>query len=122
MKLVRICHSSISTWSGYVIPPHPPGPDMPFLHTHLVRICHSSTPKWSGYAIPQDPPVNLYVPSYPVTFRIFPATTGFYQVFFKLNWTPDRFLTSINALLMMNDPISHTLRPAIPIYFKYIYF
>jgi hypothetical protein len=34
IHLVRICHSSTPTWSGYVIPPHPSGPDMSFLHIH----------------------------------------------------------------------------------------
>jgi hypothetical protein len=39
IHLVWICHSSICTWSGYVIPPPSPVPDMSFMHMHLVRIC-----------------------------------------------------------------------------------
>jgi hypothetical protein len=41
---------------GYVIPPHPSGPDMSFLHIHLVRICHSSTYILSEYDILPHPP------------------------------------------------------------------
>jgi hypothetical protein len=38
--LARICHSSTPIWSGYVIPPHPSGLDMSFIHMHLVRIMY----------------------------------------------------------------------------------
>jgi hypothetical protein len=49
IHLVQICHSSTSIWSGNVIPPHPSGPDMLFLHiTYFIAKYYNN---WIGHNI-----------------------------------------------------------------------
>jgi hypothetical protein len=49
-----------------------------------------------------------------MTFQAFPIPTGFLKDLFSLS----KWLTSINALLIMDEPTIHTLRHAILIYSK----